>query len=154
MNETKCERLFKMAIQKKHAGELNEAMGYLEELLSMPESDRQNVLMEKAHILYRIGNFEKCIECADKCRLSTDIDSDPSSAHLPRGSAWIDGVDAVAEIDPEALLLKSLALNRLGKPKEAESCREESAAAVTKLSLSGRASDWWAIYASVFSDMG
>ena len=154
MNETKCERLFKMAIQKKHAGELKEALEYLEELLSMPESDRQNVLMEKAHILYRLGDFEKCIECVDQCSMSTDIDSDPSTAHLPSGSAWIDGADAVAEIDPEALLLKSLALDKLGKTKEAEGCRKESAYAATKLSISGQANDWWAMHASVYCEMG
>lgn len=154
MNETKCERLFKMAIQKKHAGKLKEALEYLEELLSMPESDRQDVLMEKAHILYRLGNFEECIECVDQCRMLNDIDFDPSTAHLPRGSAWIDGDDAVAEIDPEALLLKSLALDRLGKTKEAEGCREESAMAATKLFPIGHANDWWAIHASAYCKRG
>jgi tetratricopeptide (TPR) repeat protein len=154
MNKIQGRRLFKAAVQKKHAGKLEEALEHLEGLLSMPASDRQNVLMEKAHILYRLGYFEKCIECIDQCRMINDIDSDTSTSHLPRGSAWIDGADAVDEVDPEALLLKSLALDRLGKPKEAGRCLKESTAAAKKLSLSGHACDWWAEQASNFCHIG
>jgi len=154
MNETQVERLFKMALQKRHAGEIEEALEYLERLLSMPESDHRNAFMEKAHILYSLGYYEKCIACIDKCRRRTDFDSDPSTSHLPRGSEWIDGANSYSDIDPEALLLKSLALDKLGKSKEAETFRTKSAAAAEGLSLSGHACDWWAMYSCIFNDLG
>ena len=144
--------LFKLAVKKKQAGKSEEALNYLDQVLGIPGLDHRHTLMEKAFIYYKLGDYERCIECADLSRTINDIDSDTSN--LPRGSYWIDGADSADIIDPEALLLKSMALDKLGKSKEARKCFKESTAAAKKLSLSGHACDWWAEQSSNYCDMG